>query len=303
MRVTQAKQQDPRVIPSPRLKRKNAEDGGQVAMEPRELPRGISSRTERVCFVAAAVYAGVCLLLLIWSLITGDRLGVFLGLLTLGVVFAAALVGRAMIRLDAGLSAVTEGLQDIQDRLVRLEQANAARLGETSEAQIAALNLAAIGHGDPSAVVAATLDRSVFPRFVATMDREPPAESGGPREAENASPDATGDPTAEAGVTARNLLRAWRIAVRDGDLATCRQVHATLVDTADPATVALLTAQLKQLSGRTEKALRQAFSKRIRERDYSGAIEVGERIRSLWPNESVARDFERIKPYLLRRDA
>jgi hypothetical protein len=272
-------------------------------MEPCELPRGISSRTERVCFVVAAVYASVCLLLLIWSLITGDRLGIFLGLLALGVVFAAALVGRAMIRLDAGLSAVTEGLQDIQDRLARLEQANAARLAETSELETTALDLAAIGHGDPSAVVAATLDRSGFPRLMATMDREPPAESGGARETENASPDATDDPTDEAGVTAKNLLRVWRIALRDGDLATCRQVHATLVDTADPATVALLTAQLKQLSGRTEKALREAFSKRIRERDYSGAIGVGERIRSLWPNESIARDFERIKPYLLCRDA
>ena len=142
----------------------------------------------------------------------------------------------------------------------------------------------------------------MYPRLVTAMDDEPPASSGGGRgPMSRALPDEFNPLEPAAGVTTKNLLRTWVIALRNHDLETCREIYATLVDTADPATVVSLATQLQQLNDQVERYLREMFSHRVRDRNYAGALEAGERIRSLWPHGAAARDFERIRPYLLRR--
>ena len=267
----------------------------------RNLPRSVRRMTQ-ICHVLALGYAVIGLGILVWSVIAGGTFGVLFGFLGLGGAIGAGLIANAVFHLSADFSAAAESLDEARARLAQIEEGNPAASAETSEPATAILNLAATGKGDPSTLVGAMLNRSTFPRLIATMDDEPPAESGTTHaEVYHAALDEPGSLTVSTGVATKNLLRAWRIAQRDGDLAACSRIYATLVDAADAHTVALLTTQLQQLRNRAEKNLREAFSRRIREGDYAGALEVGEQICNLWPDEGIARDFERIRPYLLRK--
>ncbi|MHC4695680.1 MAG: hypothetical protein ACYTFA_02935 [Planctomycetota bacterium] len=191
----------------------------------------------------------------------------------------------------------------------------------------AMIDLAALGNGDPSVLTAATLDRSGFPRLVTTMEEPPPTaddiglmEDGPSTEtAENHPRDlwhrfstgethgletrATLTPATHphgAGLTTRNLLRAWKVALRDGDLQTCRSVISALVDTVGPERLAPLKSLLQDLTDRTEQSLRKAFSDCLARKDYAGALQIGEQICTLWPDHGVAADFRRVKPRLQR---
>jgi hypothetical protein len=104
-----------------------------------------------------------------------------------------------------------------------------------------------------------------------------------------------------SGLAEKNPLRVWKAALRNSDLATCREVFSALVDTADPDLVAELERQLQGLSERTERSFREAFSRCVREGDYTGALSVGEEIRRLFPDQSIAREFGEIEPYLSHR--
>ena len=152
------------------------------------------------------------------------------------------------------------------------------------------VDLASFGPGDPAPITAATLERSTFPRLVRALDEVPFAGAAPP--ASSACPGA-----------ARDLRRTWRVAVREGDLATCRAVFSTFVDTADTDTVVTLARELRKLADRTEQCLRARFSDCIREKDYRGALRAGEQMSALLPDRPLAREFARIKPHLLRRAA
>ncbi len=200
----------------------------------------------------------------------------------------------------------------------------------------AMIDLAALGSGDPSVLTAATLDRSGFPRLVTTMEEPPPPtaddialmeDEPSAETTENHPRDlwhrfSTGEthgletratltratvshathPQADipAGLTTRNLLRAWKVALRDGDLQTCRSVISALVDTVDPECLAPLESLLQDLTERTEQSLRKAFSDCIAGRDYAGALQIGEQICTLLSDHGVAADFRRVKPRLQR---
>jgi hypothetical protein len=136
------------------------------------------------------------------------------------------------------------------------------------------------------------------------MEQEPPAEVGGPSTGETPHAGNAGDQPAgadAAGLAVEGRLRQWETSLREGDLATCRRVYATLVETADTATVGSMGRSLQLLADRIERSLRDSFSKCARERDYDGLLAIGEQICKLLPDRPVAEEFKRLKPHLLHR--
>ncbi len=262
------------------------------------LPRSIRQLAQPWRIVITA-YSVVGLAILVFALVAGDWLGVTVAFFGIGAVVGTVLAAGRVARLTKCVAAVNRALRETRRRLDQIEKrlnTGSAEAPDGSDTWLE-LNLAAIGRGDPSVLSTTTLDRSMFPRLVSAMDEEPPASS---------TPDhAHGQPPEQwpitTGVATKNLLRTWVAALRERDLVACREVYATLVDTADPTTVVSLATQLQQLDNQVERSLRAKFSACVRERDYAKAIETGERIRDLWPDGSAARDFERIRPYLMRR--
>ncbi len=67
------------------------------------------------------------------------------------------------------------------------------------------------------------------------------------------------------------------------------------------ATVITMRQQLVELADRTERSLRETFRRHFHGRNYTGMLTIGEQICRLLPDRPVARDFKRIRPYLLYR--
>ncbi len=247
--------------------------------------------------------------------------------LRIGVRISA--IGEAMEGLNARLNRVEAGLRVVREsrRAGSVEERAAMPAGG-----IRVLDLAAIGSGDPSVLSAATLDRQAYPRLVTTMDEAPPAQSAVAEAAEhtfiplrpiltasdertldaletqnetsvqpNEMEDAYSDNAEVGGAATKNLLRQWKVALRDGDLAGCRAVYSALIDTAGAEAVASLGAHVEELADRIERSFREAFSLRVRERDYAGALAIGERMCSLLPDRAVVAEFMRVRAHLLRR--
>lgn len=271
-------------------------------------------RVKKVLFVITALFVGVGLAVTIPAALLDDWVGVLLGLLIVSAALAAAVLGRVVLQLTARISAIAEALEDIRQRLERISTTAARTETENPDKPSAKLmNLAAIGRGDPSVLAAARLDHDVFPRLVTTMEQQPPAEAAEaqPGKAQTGFPPAgfpddhiVDERTAgvdAAAATIKNLLREWEAALRNGDLAACRAVFSALVDMADMAAVITMRQQLVELADRTERSLRETFRRHFHERNYTGMLAVGERICRLLPHRPVARDFKRIRPYLLHR--
>ena len=180
------------------------------------------------------------------------------------------------------------------------------------EDEIRVVDLAALGTGEPELLAAATLDRDVYPRLLTAMEQNPPPPPG-PKEARPSNGSAKpaerafdvnswdGDSAAPPAVVPRQLLGDWKAAMAQGDLATCRGVFAALVDTSEPSVILPLSEQLAQLTEQTRMGLRVAFAERVREGDAAGAILVGEQIVALFPKQSIAAEFQRLRPHLIRR--
>jgi len=296
-----------------------------------------SRHTKKTLYVVAAFYVAVGFVAATASALNGDRLGTFLGFLIISGALAATALLRAVLRIGVRISAIGEAMEGLHARLNRVEaglRVVREHVGVDGRAATAAggirvLDLAAIGSGDPSVLAAATLDRQAYPRLVTTMEEAPPAQSAAAEAAEhtfiplrptltasdertldametqsetNAQPNDTEDHDAGfAGAATKNLLRHWKVALRDGDLAGCRAVYSALVDTAGAEAVASLGAQVEELADRIERSLREAFSLRVRERDYAGALAIGERMCSLLPDRVVVAEFMRVRAHLLRR--
>lgn len=276
-----------------------------------------TNQTSKTLYLITGVYVVIGFLLAIFSANNGDRMGTFLGFVIISGALGAAVLLRSVLRMGLYISRVTENLEQVRAGIERMEKAGAniaAANGETG--QVRTLDLANIGRGDPTILTAATLDRSVFPRLVAAMEDHPPAR--GEEDAlttpetlpasstidEQPVDGATGrDPSADvqAEPATRNLLRQWKVAVRNADLVTCRSVLSALVDTASEDELRPLRAQLEALADRAEGPLHDAFSRRVREHDYAGALAIGERIVCLLPDRRIAEEFKRIEPHLVRR--
>ena len=266
-------------------------------------------RSRRTLYVIASFYVAVGFWLALPAAVAGDRLSTFLGFLIISGALAVAVGLESIFRLNAHVATMTEQLIGLRERLNRIERAPAATQSTgTDEPEPAMMDLATMGRGDPDILVAATLDRSVFPRLVSTMDDVPPTITPDALRCEKATPvpervRVTRSPADVdgSGVTTRNLMHEWEDGLRTGDLAACRNVFSALVDIADPATVVVFGSQLEQLAGHTEAQLREAFLRHARERDYSALMDVGEEICRQLPDRPIAVEFNRIKPHVQRR--
>jgi hypothetical protein len=298
-----------------------------------------SRHTKKTLYVVAAFYVAVGFVAATASALNGDRLGTFLGFLIISGALAATALLRAVLRIGVRISAIGEAMEGLHARLNRVEaglrvvreHVGVDGRAATTAGGIRVLDLAAIGSGDPSVLSAATLDRQAYPRLVTTMEEAPPAQSAAAEAAEhtftplhptltpsdertldamgtqsetNAQPNDFEDACDDAevgGAATKNLLRQWKVALRDGDLAGCRAVYSALIDTAGTEAAASLGAQVEELADRIERSFREAFSLRVRERDYAGALAIGERMCSLLPDRAVVAEFLRVRAHLLRR--
>jgi hypothetical protein len=289
-----------------------------MLMTRKSSPLKATNRTRKTLYVVAGFYIAIGLFMAAGAALAGDRLSAFLGFLIVSGALAAGLASAALLRLNAQLCEVSEALNDIRGKLKSIAKDDRAgkirRANRSAADTAAAIDLTALGKGNTDLLTVKTLDRKEFPRLVTAMDSTPPAESAGAvddhriagskRSAHNtASISVVGldDVQQSIGFTAKNLLRVWKVALRDGDLATCRSVFSALVDTADTSVIVPLSSQLQELTQRTERSLRSAFSKHLRAKDYAAALEVGDQINTLFSDSRAAIDFMQVKPNLEAR--
>ncbi len=292
-------------------------------MTPSDHDNATEGRARRILYIAVGFHFAIGLVLLVTSAMTGEYLGAFLGIAIVSGTLVAAVLIHWLLDIVGRASAVASTLDDLKAAVdaVRLSSGTSAASSKAPKepSRVRTLDLAALGNGDPSRLAAATLDRDVFPRLVKTMDAAPPARSGelqditsgdaGTTDSVGASSRATDHHETDAAFTnspaaelaAKNLWRQWKVALRNEDIAGCRALFSALVETADLHRIAQLCDEMEALADRTERQLRLAFSLRVRERDYVGALTVGERICTLLPDRPIAGDFKRIQPYLTRR--
>ncbi len=266
-----------------------------------QFRRQLAPLRPRAYRLAVAFYLGAGVFVFAWSIAARDRIEAFLGLLTLGVALAVYLAAKAMVRAGGQLTHLTRSVLELRILVAQLRQAELKRGPTAQEPKITTIDLASLGSGDPGAVTAATLDRAAFPRLVRTMEDRPTPTAGTTPARTTERQQAGAREASTTGVTARDLVNEWNAALRAGDLIACRRLHATLVDTAPPETVAPLTILLKTLGKHVERTLRDNFARCVHEHDYAGALRIGEQICALFPGECISRDFERIKPHLTRR--
>jgi hypothetical protein len=135
------------------------------------------------------------------------------------------------------------------------------------------------------------------------MDIQPPAETIDPSRprAPTTSDDADRDWETElGGVVQKDLLRTWKIGLRNRDLESCRTVYAALVDTVDDAVLESLKTKLQELADHTEHKLRESFAASRDRGDARGMIQVGQQICRLLPNRPIAEEFRSAEPHLQR---
>jgi hypothetical protein len=216
-----------------------------------------------------------------------------------------------VLNVEAGLAVLREAVLDTRDRLAQLERGTIAPREPAKSVEPAApdsgarklLDLASIGTGDPSVLTAATLDRAVFPRLVASMEESPPAQSYPPTATFADIPPGVPHVGSDFEIepASINLLRHWKVALRNGDLAGCRAVYAAIVDTAGAEETDPLRVQIEELADRVERSLRDAFASHVRSQDFAAALALGERITHLLPDRPVVAEFLRLEPHLRRR--
>lgn len=279
-------------------------------------------------YVVAAFYVLVGFMLAIVAAVNGDRLGTFLGFVIISGALATAALFRSVMRIGLRISTVGEHLDEMRGRLQRIEASvSSARLAAGEPAGMAVdeerVDLAKSASGDTSLITAATLDRQAYPRLVTAMAQHPPAQNPPPQKAVQGAgasgawpSDDDVDELAELLGTpflaeqaaadqpmSRNLLRTWKVALREGDLATCRSMYAALVDTAEPRIVVRVSEQFEALARRKEKSFREQFAAAVRDGDYDGALAVGREILRLMPDRLIADEYRRLETHLLRRRA
>ncbi len=278
-----------------------------------------SRHTKKTLYVVATFYVVVGFMAAIVSALNGDRLGTFLGFLMISGALVATAVLRAVLRIGVRISAVGDAVVELHGQMNRLE-AGLIKLSER-----AALNgrspairngsrmpdSEALGGGHPGVLTAATLDEEAFPRLVAAMEEEPLELSDDDVASDEERSTSTWTIQAESygaspgsdlvDSATKNLLRQWRVALRDENLERCREVYSALRLAVGADAVASMSRQIEELSDRVEQSLREAFSSRVRAVDYRGALVIGDRICGLFPDRAVTAEFLRIRPYLLDR--
>lgn len=267
-------------------------------------------RPEPAVRMIGALSLGVGILLTVLAALSQRWLMALLGSLLLAGVLAGLLVARQLLALVGRISDLSDGLEQIRGQLERIAR-RVEQVDQDGEpaSGTSTIDLAAFGPGDPSKLVAARLDRDAFPRLVAMMEAEPPPEAAGIGSDAVLGRTTAGEAVREEwnrqmeeldrrAMTTRDLFRAWRTGLRNGDLASCREVYSALVDMVDAEALGPLETELNELADRTERSLRAAFAVYRRQCDCVGMITVGERICLLLPDRPVAEEFRRVESHL-----
>ncbi len=258
--------------------------------------------TRRTLYVVTGLYVVVGFLIAAVAALEGDRLSAFLGFVIISGTLAAAVLVNAVLRVGSRLTTLVERIEQVHDRLGQLEESRV--IHETRAAAASAdetlntLGLAGEQPIPPTVLTAANLDRSIFPRLVPTGDEQ---MAGGAANKTIAAPRrAASQLRGEPRVTSDRLWRKWETAVQAGDLAGGRALCSVLVDTVGPDAVATLTAEMDELTARTETSLRGQFSGYLQKRDYANALAIGAKITRLLPDRPIAAEFARVRPLLER---
>ena len=281
---------------------------------------------KRIYHVLAAFVVVLGVTVTVVSIGRGDAVAACIGFAIILGAVAVVVLFRALDRLNRSVEALVEVESRRSKAEGRITEEGRERdtLSPEGTFSNAVVDLAAVGHGDPARIIAATLDRSVFPRLAETLNEQPPATTGVSRRLKPAAREEPGEDSAATatrkraqnrkrdqnrrqvqdesdvdGVAHKNVLRIWKQAVRAGDLITCRSVYSILVDTVDPRLVARLQVQMQALADRTEQRLRTQFAQRVRQRDVEGVLHVGNQMCELLPDRPIAEEFRRLKPLLL----
>lgn len=279
----------------------NSED-----MTPHQRILSMIRNSRKTLNVVTVFYVLVGFALATVSAFWGDRLGTFLGFVIISGALAFAVLLRVVLRIGLRISNITEHVDVIRSRMDHLEHVlkEVSVQPDKSKSLTAALDLASIGSGDPSVLAAATLDRSRYPRLATTMDLKPPQQTTDMVHEHDMDDNDSIDQAEvirSSSVNTKNLLRTWKVAIRDGDISMCRSIYSAMLDLADPVQLQQLRFPLEKLADRIENDLRKQFAECMRQEDYAAMFDIGEKICSQLSDRPVAREFERIKPYLLRR--
>lgn len=270
--------------------------------------------TKKTLYVVAAFYVVVGFFLAISAAVQGDRLGTFLGFVIISGALVTASLFRAVLRIGLRISSVGESLDDVSSRLARIERTGPKTRPKKNASDRRAtdrvIDLGGSAPVDASLVAAATLDRAYFPRLVDSKlehPREMTPASKMPSKPGGATPATTevtaGDGAGAARVSTRNVLRTWKVALRERDFATCREMYAAMVDTVEPQLVVRLSEQFESLARECEQTLREQFAVCVREQDFDGALSVGRDIVRLMPDRLIAQEYTKLEAHLLRRRA
>jgi hypothetical protein len=253
--------------------------------------------TKKTLYVVSAAYVGVGFILAVVCLATGQLLGTFLGFLIISGTLGAAAVLRAVLRIGVRVSAIAEGLDDIRRRLDRVEGVlqsfNTTGAGETETAvepdvgleegpaYRGVMDVARARGVEPDAIMAATLDRGVFPRLVSLLEQESAPEEHDADESLQVTPGSESDPAVRAG----------------------RDNHVEAVERTDPAQDEQADESLHPVEGdpsalELEQLLRRSFADCVRRRDLTGLLEVTELVIVQLPDHPMAEECRRLQPRL-----
>ncbi len=263
-------------------------------------------RARRTVHIVTGVYVVIGFIMAIPAALAGEPQAAFIGFLIISGALAAAALISSVLRLGARIGEVSHRLRSLQSQVAHLSAQPTDQATETNPAMTSpGIDLAKLGTGDADLLTAATLDRSVYPRLVTTMEEQPPPDADRPtliaHGAEPSPHDELETISSMDGVATISLMRQWKMGLRQNDLQTCRAVLATLVDIADADTVAQLQQQYTELADRTEHSLREEFALHLAGNDHAAMLETGRRMSELLPDRPLSQEFKLIEPHLLKR--
>ena len=254
--------------------------------------------TKRTLYAVAAFYVAVGFIFAIVSLNAGALLGTFLGFLIVSGTLVTTAMLRTMMRIHAQISSMQESAERIESRLSSLEHAGSAAESPRARVEEAhQVDLASTNTKEVSGITAAVLDRDSFPRLVTLLGASSDTEFG--RLSGTAHAHESGK---NAGArSSDNVQRAWKRAMREGDLVAARLAFSALVESVDPRTIESLRAELTDLQGRTERSLRRSVSECVARQDLDGLLEVIREVRRQLPGNPMADECAKLEPTLRRR--
>lgn len=224
-------------------------------------------------FMGVAAVSGLSYVF--YSAFMGNALGAVLG--AISAIGGVTLSFLALAAVRFGEIVLARG-RHVDALLARLEALEAA-----FEAQGVPVDLARIGAAEADQLVAANLDRDVFPRLV----KSAPAET---------------QPSGAQPVEVPSLLELqWQSAYQNGDVAACRRVLQALREFLDAPQLERMEEGLRAMSLAKSAQLRDDFARLVRLRNYDAALLTGDEIARAFPDTAMAREFNDLRPHLIRR--